>query len=609
MVSIDSPIVWDEDGAPRSRLYGDIYFSRADGLAEARTVFLVGCGLPQAWAGRSRFCVAELGFGCGLNIAAVLDAWRLTRAPGSRLSVFTVEGHPLSAAEAARALMPWPQIADIAALLTSRWPRAARGFHRIDLPELAASVDVAAMDAGAALVAWSGAADAWFLDGFAPARNPQMWTGELLDLVARRSAPGARAATYTVAGVVRRGLQAAGFEVARRPGFGAKRERLEARLPPGPRPIPASPPSPRIAIVGGGIAGASLARAFRALGAEATVFDSGEPGASHLPAALVMPRLDAGLGPQAEIFAQAARRAGPIYEDIPDAVIARRAIQLEMGPKDGRRFAAIAGSDLFEAGAMRRLTARETSAALGEAAPGGLMVAGALVVEPARVIEAWAPAPLRTRVARLEPGEAGWRLIGDDGAVLLEAEIVVVAAGMESAPLAGGLALTAVRGQATWLGGQAWPIAAVFGGYLIAAPGGVLFGATHDRDDEETEARPGDDARNLAALAAILPRTAARLGSGPFASRAAIRATTRDYLPLAGPAAGTAGGLFVLTGLGSRGFTLAPLLAEHVAALALGAPSPLPAPLAELVHPGRFERRARRRAAPPRPERASSGRG
>src|SRR5690606_19532900 len=103
--------------------------------------------------------------------------------------------------------------------------------HRIDLPELGASIDLAVMEAAEALSAWSGPADAWFLDGFSPASNPQMWRDDILDLVARRSSPGARVATFTVAGVVRRGLAERGFSVAKAPGFGRKRERLEAHAP------------------------------------------------------------------------------------------------------------------------------------------------------------------------------------------------------------------------------------------------------------------------------------------------------------------------------------------------------------------------------------------
>src|SRR5580693_6738734 len=194
-----SPVIFDPDGVPRSRRYGDVYFSREGGLAETRAVFLAGCGLPQRWAGRRGFTVAELGFGTGLNIAALLELWRAERPPGAHLSIFSVEAEPIGADDAGRALAAFPELARTAALLTDRWPGRARGFHRIDLPELAATLDVAVMDAQAGLEAWRGRADAWFLDGFAPAVNPQMWSDALMGLVGARSAPGARAATYTVA--------------------------------------------------------------------------------------------------------------------------------------------------------------------------------------------------------------------------------------------------------------------------------------------------------------------------------------------------------------------------------------------------------------------------
>ena len=125
-----------------------------------------------------------------------------------------------------------------------------------------------------------------------------------------------------------------------------------------------------------------------------------------------------------------------------------------------------------------------------------------------------------------------------------------------------------------------------------------MFGATHDRDDEGIDAREGDHARNLAAVRAVLPTLAERLDRCRLQARTGVRATTADYLPIAGAAPGAAPGLFVLTGLGSRGYCLAPLLAEHVAALALGAPSPLPRNVAALVDPARFERRARRKGRP-----------
>jgi tRNA 5-methylaminomethyl-2-thiouridine biosynthesis bifunctional protein len=595
-----SPIVWEDGGPPRSRRHGDVYFTRDDGLAESRAVFLAGCGLPDAWAGRRRFTVGELGFGTGLNIAALLELWNRTRTPGQHLAVFSVEIDPLTAAEAARALSAWPELTSIAGLMTARWPGRARGFHRIDLPELAATVDVAILEAAEALTAWRGAADAWFFDGFAPTLDPPIWRQEVIDLVARRSAPGARAATYTVAGAVRRALAHAGFAVERAPGHGRKRERLEARLP----GEAGDHPSPRLAIIGAGVAGAALYRAYAALGGEAVVFDLAGPGSggSGAPAALMAPRLDAGLGPQAALFAQAARTAARLYAAIPGAVIARGALQLRAGPKDEARFAAIAASDLFEPGDMQLMTAEEAAVVVGEAAPAGLSMDTALVVEPSRVLNAWLGEVIRGRVTSIERlGEgaaAVWRLCGEEGAVLAEADAVCVAAAMETADLVPDLAMTAVRGQASFGRAGRRGTAAIFGAYAIPTRDGALIGATHDRGETTIEPRLEDRRRNLEAVAAALPALARQLAAAPLADWCAIRATTSDYLPLAGRAAAAPPGLWVLTGLGSRGFCLAPLLAEHVAADVLGAPSPVPAPLADLVDPGRFAARAARKGRP-----------
>ena len=133
-----SPVRFDDGGAPHSRRYGDVYFSREGGLAESRAVFLAGCGLPEAWSGRRRFTVGELGFGTGLNIAALLDLWSRTRPPGGQLQVFSIEAHPIAAEDAARALARWPELAPVAGRLTASWPGRARGPHRIEFPDLGA---------------------------------------------------------------------------------------------------------------------------------------------------------------------------------------------------------------------------------------------------------------------------------------------------------------------------------------------------------------------------------------------------------------------------------------------------------------------------------------
>lgn len=568
-----SPLDWTPDGQPRSRLFGDVYFSAEDGLAETRAVFLEGCGLPAAWPGRSRFVVGELGFGTGLNIAALLDLWRRTRPEGGQLHVFTVEGFPVTADEAARALGRWPELAQITQALTRRWPGRARGVHRIELPEFSAIVDVAVQDVADALAGWTGRADAWFLDGFSPALNPQMWSDEILALVGARSAPGARAATFTVAGQVRRGLAAAGFEVEKRPGFGRKRERLEARFPGQPQ----GPSGRRVAIVGAGIAGAAAARAVRALGGEAVVYEAERPGAggSGNPAALVTPRLDAGLGAPAQLFARAFARAARLYAEVPGAILTRGVLQLAAGERDLGRFGKIAGSDLFEPDSLALLGPDAAATRLGEPAPAALDQLEALVVDPAPILAAWAG---EVRTQRLESLED------------LDADAVIVAAALGSRRLLPGLPLKAVRGQASWAPGHTFDVAAAWGGYVLPTGDGVLFGATHDRDDEAPDVRPADHPRNLQTLASMLPGLAGRLDAARLEGRASIRATTPDRIPVAGET-GTAG-VYALTGFGSRGFSLAPLLAEHVAALALGAPSPLPALAQALVEPARFARRS-----------------
>lgn len=610
--SLSGPVaslVWSEDGAPRSRLFDDVYFSKADGLAESRAVFLEGCGLPDAWRGHDRFVVGELGFGTGLNILALMDLWRRSRELGARLHVFSVEAHPLSVDDARRALAAWPELAEVAAPLLAQWPRRSRGFHRLGFPAFGATLDLAVMDAAEALQVWTGHADAWFLDGFSPAKNPAMWSEAVMQGLAARSAPAARAATFTVAGAVRRGLEANGFTVEKQPGFGQKRQRLEARRT-------AAAPTPQrisnartIAVVGAGIAGAALVRAFEALGFGCIVIEAETPGAgaSGNPAALVMPRLDAGGGDVAQLYAQAFARAADLYAET-GAIVARGAIHLEVEAKDASRFDRIAASNLFEAGAVTRLDARAAGARLGEPTSfAALAFAEALSVEPAAVLDAWlARAERRTaRVTALVRQASAWRLLAGDGEEIARADIVCLAASLAAAALLppgaqSSAPLAPVRGQVSHAvrgPDEAQVEAGIWAGYLIPTRRGLLFGATHDRGEMGCEARPADHVRNLDLLRLARPVLAARLRPENLEGRAGLRAATPDFLPLAGAVEGMEG-VFLLSGLGSRGFCAAPLLAEHVAALASGAPSPLPATLQAIVDPARFQRRREHKGRP-----------
>lgn len=580
-------LIWTEDGAPRSARFGDVYFSKDDGLAESRAVFLRGCDLPGAWARRARFTVAELGFGSGLNIVALLDLWRRTRPEGGHLHIFSIEAFPLTAAEAARALAPWTEIADTAAVLLAGWPRGTPGFHRVDLPGLDASLDLAIGPVAWALTQWSGQADAWFLDGFSPALNPDMWSPDVMALIAQRSAPDARLATFTVAGPVRRGLTEQGFTVEKRPGHGRKRERLEARLS-----GPAAPTAvPSVAVIGAGIAGASVVRALKAAGTGVTLIEAEAPGAgaSGFPAALVTPRLDAGDIAIAGLHAQALERARDLYRAVPGAILTEGVLQLEQATRDAGRFARIAAQPLWVEGEMTTLGPAEAARRSGApSGVGGLSMAEARAVRPVVVLEAWLAdtARVTARAAHLEPTPTGWRVLDVDDGLVVEADVVVVTAGWGAARLLLELGLRPVRGQADWVEGVVAP-AMAWGGYVAPTGTGLLYGATHDRDDEDVAVRPEDSQRNLATLASRLPALAAEVEAAPGAARAAIRATTPDRLPVCGAIPGPPG-LFVLTGLGSRGFCVAPLLGEHLAATISDTPSPLPADLARRLRPERL---------------------
>ena len=213
-------ITWT-GGVPASALYGDPYYSLENGLAEARHVFLRGNGLPERF--RPGFHVAELGFGTGLNLLAALRAARGVGALPLHYTAF--EAYPMGADDIARALASFPALAEDARWLVRAWAEGTR----IETVELRAEIILG--DARDTLPVWAGHADAWFLDGFAPAKNPELWEPELLAEVARHTAPGGTAATYTAAGHVRRALAEAGYVVERLPGYGRKRHMTVARLP------------------------------------------------------------------------------------------------------------------------------------------------------------------------------------------------------------------------------------------------------------------------------------------------------------------------------------------------------------------------------------------
>jgi len=206
----------------RSQEFDDVYFSAEDGLAETRHVFLDGNGLPDFWEGREHFVIGETGFGTGLNFLAVWKLFREAAADGAKLHFISVEKFPLNAAQIDEALAHWEELCDLRGQLVVAYPTVCEGVfeHEFDDVKLTIYFD----DVVDGLGACDTQVDAWFLDGFRPSSNPEMWRGAVFEQVARLSRRGSRFATFTSAGFVRRGLEAVGFDVKKVSGFGRKRE-------------------------------------------------------------------------------------------------------------------------------------------------------------------------------------------------------------------------------------------------------------------------------------------------------------------------------------------------------------------------------------------------
>ena len=218
---MEQTTTFDDEGLLYSQTYDDLYFSRQDGRAECAHVFIAGNGLPARWSKKSDFFIGELGFGTGLNFLETWRQWIQVRKPGQHLVFTSVEAEPLSRETAQEALSLWPEISDLSDRLLDNYDHV---FDGVDLDDHT-TLKVHLGDCLECISAFP-ACDAWYLDGFSPAKNPAMWSAELMAKIASRTAVGGTFASYTAAGWVRRNLEAAGFEVEKKPGFGTKRDMI-----------------------------------------------------------------------------------------------------------------------------------------------------------------------------------------------------------------------------------------------------------------------------------------------------------------------------------------------------------------------------------------------
>ena len=583
------------DGLPYADEFADGYYGGADGLAEARHVFLDGNQLAARFAAGGHLTIAETGFGTGLNCLAVMAL--LEGHPDTQLDYISVEKYPLTLDQMRMSHDSFPELRHQAAALRHALPPRWPGYHLVPLCYGRLTLHLHYGEIGAVLPHLDVLADAWFLDGFAPARNPGMWSPDILGHVGRLTRQGGSLASFTAAGHVRRGLAVAGFAIERAPGFGRKREMIVGTRE-GGASAPATPRR-RVAVIGSGIAGASVAAGLRRRGCQPVILDAGDAagsGASGNRMALQSPKLTVDHNPMSRLSAAclswAARLSdlagatvgeGVVAFDSPERMAARHEIfRTQQWP-----------SDLLAAGTA----GYEFPATSGGAA---VHYHQARVIRPAillRHLLDGLEVEYGFSVDRMAAGPDEVELHGRDGR-LVAADAVVIATGADLAGLLAGrgpdLPVEVTHGLVSQVptndGMSGLDRGVSFGGYLTPALDGRHdLGATFWRDPSmasEKGAVAAGHAHNLGLLASVL---GAPFGTDStlFGARVSRRASLPDRRPVAGRHSER---VFILGGLGARGFTLAPLLGDLLAADILGRPVPLPAAQWTAVQPARYDR-------------------
>ncbi|VVO67236.1 tRNA 5-methylaminomethyl-2-thiouridine biosynthesis bifunctional protein MnmC [Pseudomonas fluorescens] len=639
---------WDDQGRPYSRVFDDVYFSDKSGLDETRYVFIEQNRLAERFAALpegGRLVIGETGFGTGLNFLCAWQVFEQHAAAGARLHFVSVEKYPLSPDDLQRALALWPELKVFADQLLEQYVAIHQGFQRLTLDHGRVTLTLLIGDALEQLPQLDARIDAWFLDGFAPAKNPDMWTAELFAELARLAAPGASISTFTSTGWVRRLLNAAGFKMKRTPGIGHKWEILRGEFLGWPRETPApaldkpwfARPAPlsgerQALVIGAGLAGCASAASLAARGWQVTLLERHDAiarEASGNPQGVLYLKLSAhgtalsqmivsGFGYTRRLLEHLQR--GRDWDDC-------GVLQLAFNAKEAERQAQLAAA--FPADLLHLLDQPEAQAVAGIGlAHGGLLYPEGGWVHPPALCQWQAAHPqiqLLTHHDALELRKVEGRWQAWDGERLLASAPAVVLAGaaeIQRFPESAELPLKRIRGQITRLAqtpqSQALSTVVCAEGYVAPARlGEHTLGASFDFKSDDLTPTTAEHLGNLAMLEEISHDLVERLQADKLApeslqGRAAFRCTSPDYLPIVGPLADTQAftqayaalgkdarqvpdvecpwldGLYVNSGHGSRGLITAPLSAELLAAWLDNEPLPLPRSVAEACHPNRF---------------------
>ncbi|MDU9033907.1 bifunctional tRNA (5-methylaminomethyl-2-thiouridine)(34)-methyltransferase MnmD/FAD-dependent 5-carboxymethylaminomethyl-2-thiouridine(34) oxidoreductase MnmC [Pseudomonas corrugata] len=645
---------WDDQGLPRSRVFDDVYFSDQSGLEETRYVFLEQNNLTERFAAlpdHGRLVIGETGFGTGLNF---LCAWQLFEqcAPaGARLHFVSVEKYPLSPQDLRRALALWPSLKLQADQLLGQYVAIHQGFQRLTLAGGRVTLTLMIGDALEQLPQLDGQIDAWFLDGFAPAKNPDMWTAELFAELARLAAPGATLSTFTSTGWVRRLLNAAGFKMKRTPGIGHKWEILRgaflgwptsseqtASLPAKPWYARPAPPTGerRALVIGGGLAGCASAASLAARGWQVTLLERHAglaEEASGNPQGVLYLKLSAHGTALSQMILSGFGYTRRLLEHLQRGMDwdGCGVLQLAFNHKEAERQAQLAAA--FPTDLLHTLDQSEAEALSGIGlACGGLFYPEGGWVHPPALCR-WQASGSSIRmlphheVLDLRRVDGQWQA-WDGERCLASAPVAILAGAAEIKRFeaAADLPLKRIRGQITRLPqtdrSQGLRTVVCAEGY-VAPPrvGEHTLGASFDFKNDDLTPTAAEHAGNLQMLEEISLDLVNRLDADVLdpdrlEGRAAFRCTSPDYLPIVGPLAdGQAftktyhalskdarqvpdspcpwlDGLYINSGHGSRGLITAPLSGELIAAWLDNEPLPLPRSVAEACHPNRFALRA-----------------
>lgn len=614
---------WAADGTPRSARHDDFYHSTEGGLEQARHVFLAGNGLPQRWQQRADFTILETGFGLGLNFLAAWQAWRDDPQRSTRLHFVSTELHPFTRTDLALLHARWPQLTELAAQLQAAWPPLTPGFHHLLLDDGKVSLTLLFGDAGETLKQLTGKADAVFLDGFAPQKNPQLWSPTFLKLLTQHAAPGSTLASWCVAGEVRAALSELGWALSKRPGYGHKWQMLSGQF--GEESASAPTPPANVIVIGAGIAGCSAAEALARRGLRITLLErNAEPAleASGNPAGVLHPMLA-----RDDNLAARFSRAAYLYS-------LRLLRRLDDGQLPWHETGILQiAADEAEA-ALQRACCRDfppdyvswldreqagQRAGLPVSAGGWWFPHGAWA-DPAAFCKALLSAAgtaLTARyncdVAAIRRDNGQWHALDAQGRSIAAAEHLILANAHAASVLVPDIQLTlrAIRGQLSYLPPQALhglQTALCGVGYAIRTEARTVIGASFVEGDPDTRLRTAEHADNLRRLAALLPDFSAPADSTTLPGRVGFRAASHDRLPLVGTLPEThllvqhtlaalprQGGLHALLGFGARGLTWAPLAAETLAAALAAEPLPLELAILRALDPARHHLRWRRR--------------